>query len=75
MSCVVGCAPGNSGNCLARCKITLPKISENTSLVVELYKPVDGCIKMSMMLSKVSIVLRVRIIVGNFSNAALDSTQ
>lgn len=48
----MGCVPGNSRTCLPRCKITLPNILENMSLVVKLYKPIDGYIKMSVILLK-----------------------
>lgn len=67
----MGCALGISGNCPPKCKIVSPEIWESTSFVVEFYKVIDGYIKKSMVLSKANIIMRVRIIVANFSNAVL----
>lgn len=64
-------ALGISGNCPPKCKTASPEIWENTSFVVEFYKEIDGYITVSMVLSKVNIIMRVRIIVANFSNAVL----
>lgn len=64
-------ALGISGNFPPKCKTASPEIWENKAFVVEFYNVIDGYIKMSMVLSKANIIMKVRIIVANFSNAIL----